>query len=233
MKKSTLLGGLCLLGAVNAQVFATDYHPIDFSAGANGTFSSPGTINGGTYLTGSQNFAGVPFEIPTTGNNVWYATLAPGSNPRILNVPVGLAGVTDVWTLINTYWGEQTPLVYASVEFIGSDTGYAKFDLDGNDDIRDYNFNPAFAGTVNGVTAVEVFDNGKGQRLDRQHFALPLDFADETLSTIRFSDIGDENFQRIFVGGITAATNSVPDGGSTLLLLSCSSLLLFCRGRRQ
>lgn len=234
MKPVKALCSLCVFQSLAFSALALDYNTVDFSSQANSTFAGPLTLNGHTYPTGSQTYGGVPFEIPTSGNNVWNAYVAGGSNPRTVDVPVGVAGVTDVWTLINTYWGEQVAGTFASVEFFGSDTGYAKFDLDGDVDIRDYNNNPAYAGIVNGTSSIEVFNNGIGQRLDRQHYALPADFADETLASIRFTDNGSDGFQRIFVGGITVGADCpVPDAGSSLLLVSLSgaALLLARRGR--
>lgn len=229
MKPLHYLGSACLLQALTISPLAIDYHPVDISGQANSTFNNGSTLNGHTYPTGSQNYGGVPFEIPGAGNNVWYSSdgFHGGPNPHSIDVPVGLLGVTDVWSLINTYWGEQVAGTFASVEFFGSDTGYAKFDLDGNTDIRDYNNNPAYAGTINGTSSVEVFNNGFGQRLDRQHYALPADFADELLATIRFTDNGADGFSRIFVGGVTVATpSSVPDAGGSLLLLSLAGAAL-------
>ncbi len=237
MKPLLTIGSVCLLQVLTLSPLALDYHPVDISGQANSTFNNGATLNGHTYPTGSQNYGGVPFEIPAVGNNVWYSAdgFHGGLNPHAIDVPVGLLGVTDVWSLINSYWGEQVGGTFASVEFFGSDTGYAKFDLDGDTDIRDYNDNPAYAGTINGTSSVEVFNNGAGQRLDRQHYALPADFADETLATIRFTDNGSDGFQRIFLGGVTVATPSttVPDAGGSLVLLSLAGATLLLQRRRQ
>jgi hypothetical protein len=210
---------------------ALDFHSIDFSALANGELATSGLLNGNTYPTGNQNLGGVPFQIPSGANNYWNASVAGGGNPRLLEVPVSLFGVTQVHTLINTSWG-TTDSGVASVEFLGSDGAFFAVDLIGGDDIRDYNQNPAFPSTINGITTVEVFSNGVGQRLDKQVFDLPADFLDETLELIRFSDNGADGYSRIFVAGITAATDNatdVPDAGSSLALLGVALSVLLAR----
>ena len=66
----------------------------------------------------------VPFNIPNTTNNIWNSRHAGGPKLKMLTVDVGLFGVTEVHTLINTSWGKTAGL--ASIEFHGSDDAYYK-----------------------------------------------------------------------------------------------------------
>lgn len=202
------------------------YVPVDFSVHHNLTLNSGGFINGSTYPTGDQTLGGVPFAISSTGS-IWYSGQAGNNDPQSIDVAVNLANVTSVHSLINTSWGERQDGIFASIEFFGSGGAYYKFDLDGNDDIRDYNFNPAFTTGINGVTTIEVFNNNLGQHLDKVQVDLPAAFASQTLSTIRYNDSGAVNFQRIFVAGITA--EQVPAPGA----LAALGLSVLVAGRRR
>ena len=175
----------------------------------------------------------VPFNIPNTTNNIWHSHFASGPNPRTLTVDVGLFGVTEVHTLINTYWGETAGL--ASIEFHGSDDAYYKKTLYGNSDIRDYN-QAYWTNNVNNTTTVKVLSDpyglrGTEHRLDKQLINLPVTFNDEELSTIVFKDWGGTGYQRIFVSGITAGIaaenteqNSIPESSNILALISVIGL---------
>jgi len=231
MKKALPLLALGLASVFHPAVLAspvpTVCTTIDLSPYANGELA--GVINGHTYPTGSQTFGGVPFEIGSSGNNYWNAALASGDNPRQVDVSVGLFGVTEVHTLMSTWWGETGPGTLAAIEFIGTGGAFLHVDLDGNVDIRDYNFNPSYTTLINGTTTTEVFDNGLGQHFDKQAFALPAAFATETLETVRFIDTGADGWQRLFVAGLTVCQDPgdpVPDAGSTALLLGTCSMLL-------
>ena len=177
----------------------------------------------------------VPFNIPNTTNNIWHSHHAGGPNLRMLTVDVGLFGVTEVHTLINTYWGKTAGL--ASIEFHGSDDAYYKKTLYGNSDIRDYNYNQHYwTNNVNNTTTVKVFSDpyglrGTEHRLDKQLIDLPVTFNDEELSTIVFKDWGGTGYQRIFVSGITAGIaadnteqNPIPESSNILALISVIGL---------
>lgn len=78
----------------------------------------PAQIAGGSnYPIGNQNFGGVPFSIPTGPNNYWNAGAAAdfGSGTVRITIPVGIAGVTSAFTLLNTMWGQPGPEAYISV----------------------------------------------------------------------------------------------------------------------
>jgi hypothetical protein len=76
-------------------------------------FSGPGAyiLGGSTFPTGTQNFGGVPFAIPTAPNNYWNGGAAADMGSGVVNVtiPVGLSGVTSVFTLLNNMWSQPGP----------------------------------------------------------------------------------------------------------------------------
>ncbi|MCL2936618.1 MAG: hypothetical protein MGU50_08570 [Trichodesmium sp. MAG_R02] len=171
---------------------------------------------------GNLELGNVPFDIPNTTNNIWHSRFASGPNPRTLTVDVGLFGVTEVHTLINTFWGQSAGL--ASIEFHGSDDAYYKKTLYGNSDIRDFN-EAHWTNSINNTTTVEVFsDPHRPNRLDKQLIDLPVTFNDEELSTIVFKDWGDTDSQRIFVSGITAGITPIPEPSNILALISLIGL---------
>jgi hypothetical protein len=162
---------------------------------------------------------GVPFEIPTQANNYWHSEHADGDNPRSIDIFVGRPDVREVHTLINTYWGQSGPGSYAWLEFFGSDGAYFRKDLVGNEDIRDFN-QLWFTNSINGTTTVNVVLIGS-HRLDKQAIALPADFQDEELSTIRLSDNGAYNWQRVFLAGVTVAARENLDCNDNTILDEC------------
>lgn len=214
----TVFAAVALIGA--GSMASAEFQTVPLGNLANATWTSNGAvINGTTYPTGSQTLGGVPFDISasgTSGNFIWHADNAVGDNPRTLTLPVNIYGVTSVHSLINTLWGEKNTGAFAAIEFTGSEGATFTFDLDGNDDIRDYNFNPIYTTLINGTTTTEVFNNGLGQHLDKVQVDLPAAFATQTLTSIRYVDNGNPFFQRIFVAGVTV--NAVPAPGAAGVL---------------
>ncbi len=194
--------------AANASTFV----PVDLSGVANSTYSMGGMINGHTYPTGNLTFAGIPFSINSSGNNIWHSSTAAGGNTGIVSVdiPVNIYGVDLVYTLISTWWGENSTGEYASIEFFGSDNGYFKVELDGNKHIRDYNYNPSYTTNFDPNWTKEVWNNGRGQHLDMQTFDLPDTFNNKFLLSIKLTDSGAPSFQRSFIGGVTVAPVPLP-----------------------
>lgn len=205
----------------------------------NTTFAAS-LFNGGTYPTGPQTFAGVPFDIPTSNNNVWHSSdsFVGGGNPKELHVSVGMANIDVVHTLIDNWWGSNSQTALAGIEFLYTDASSWSVDLVGNDDIRDYNQN-FYTNSINGTTTVEVFNNGRGQRLDKQEFLVPGAFVSKTLDEIVFWDSGAEGVQRIFLGGLTIhhfspQQHDVPEPGTMALLAGATSIgILIVRRRRK
>src|SRR5579871_5132893 len=192
-----MLSLVAIGGAIRTQA---QYAPISFNY--NVEFATSGINNGNTFPTGNQTLGGVPFSIPSGQNNYWSAYVQGGSNPITLSIPVGFANVDQIHTLINTYWGQSGPNSYASLTFLYSDGSSFSKALVGNVDIRDYN-NYIWTNSINGTTTINVFDNGEGQRLDKQEITVPLNMVSKTLQTLEVADTGGSNFQRVFLAGLT------------------------------
>jgi hypothetical protein len=191
--------------------------PIDISSLANKpwTFSgAPGgayIYNGNTFPIGAQNFGGVPFAIPTGPNNYWNAAAAAnfGSGVVSLNIPVGVYGVTSAFTLLNTFWGWAGPTAYLYVTFTGSDGATETVPLVGDVNVRDYN-NDGNTNTINNTSTIQVWQNGLGQRLDRQEYVLPAAFRTQTLTSVTITDTGNQgngtNGSRAVFSSLTVST---------------------------
>jgi len=159
---------------------------------------------------GDVVLGGIPYIIPSKIDNYWSARHSSGENPRYIDISINIFAVIEVHTLINNYWGQEGNS-YAYIEFFGSNGAYHKIDLFGNDHIRDYN-EAYWTNTINRNTTIEVFNNGKGQRLDKQLFKLPVEFSTQKLDKIRLSDNGGTEFQRIFLAGLTVGVKECVSG---------------------
>lgn len=190
--------------------------PIDISGVANEpwTFVGPNDfliINGNTFPTGAQNFGGIQFAIPADPNNYWAAAAAAGFGPGAVSVtiPVGVYGVTSVFTLLNTMWGFAGPNAYLYITFTGSGGATETVPLVGNVNVRDYN-NDGNTNAIDNTSTIQVWDNGRGQRLDRQEYILPAAFASQTLASITITDRGNEgsgtNGSRAVLAALTVST---------------------------
>ena len=116
-----------------------------------------------------------------------------GSGQETLSIDVNVYGVTNVYTLINTFYGVSG--TYASLVFTGSNGASYTKDLYGNIDIRDYNAGAHWwASTINGTTTTNVFTGtdiwGYPGVLDMQNITLPSEFANQTLTSIQLIDNG-------------------------------------------
>jgi hypothetical protein len=180
--------------------------PINMSGVANQRLQAIGDSAGQVFPQGSVTLGGVRFDIPNQGNNIWVGAVAGGGNPLTMEVDVQRAGVREVFTLINTFWGERNAGAYASITFEGSAGAVHTVTLDGNKDVRDYLQN-TWTNDINGTSTKNVFAAGTGKgkavRLDMQTFRLPAAFATQTLTKIRISDWGALRFQRLMVSAIT------------------------------
>ena len=179
--------------------------PALFAASANARLQS---INSG-FPQGEVVLGGVPFSIPTSGNNIWHSANAPGNNPRLIDIPVDIWRAQEVHTLINTYWGITGPSSYASLEFFGSGGAHYTKNLVGNVDIRDYN-QGGYTNSINGTTTTNVVQIG-GHRLDKQRIVLPPEFRTQRLVRIRLADLGANGAQRVFLSGVTVLNSAGQD----------------------
>jgi len=212
------LGGVLLIGlGTISPAKALTYQPVDFSSSFNGNLQNTNS----QYPSGNVTLGGVPFDIGLNGsggNNFWngYIAAGTGSETETLNINVGVFGVSEVDTLINTDWGQFGPNSYASIEFIGTGGADYTVNLIGGVDIRD--FNPSiWTNTINGTTTTQVFLASNGQRLDKQQFVLPSAFDNQTLTSIVLTDTGNYAFQRTFLSGVSVGVGTaVPEPTSIL-----------------
>jgi hypothetical protein len=206
----------CTLMAFAAASARAAEIPIDLSSLANEPWTYVGPndfliINGDTFPTGSQNFGGVRFAIPTGPNNYWAGAAAANFGPGVvrLTIPVGVSGVTSAFTLLNSMWGFAGPTAYLCITFTGSDGATVTQPLVGNVNVRDYN-NDDNTNTINNTSTVQAWTNGEGQRLDRQEYILPPEFASQVLTSITITDTGSEgngtDGSRAVLAAVTVST---------------------------
>jgi hypothetical protein len=117
----------------------------------------------------------------------------------------------SVFTLINSDWGLRR-FGRMQIEFIGSAGAFAKQDLLGDYDIRNWNssYHP-----INGTTTTNVYRIDPGRDNDRdvvdmQRFALPPEFATQTLESIRITDLRNVFTHSGVVSGITVSDVQSP-----------------------
>jgi hypothetical protein len=168
---------------------------------------------GSSYPDGAIMLKGIPFQIPSTGENWWHASTASGANPKILDVDVNLYGVSEIYTLINLYWGVHGDSTKAMVQCIGTTDSFTIALYTGRH-LRDFDYLGAvYENDIDSGITTEVYNNGSGQRLDRQQLILPSHFLNDTLKTIRIIDNGAEQVQRMFLYGLTVKyANQIQSG---------------------
>lgn len=164
-----------------------------------------------SFPTGNVSMVGIPFAIPT-GMNQWSGDVAAGGGSGNVSttIPVNLAHVPFVYTLINTEWGMsilQYPNAYASLTFNYTDGTTDTVNLYGDQDIRDYQ-NWIYTNLVNNTsTNTVVAINYPEYRMDMQAVDLTPNMG-KTLGSITVNDMGAPGYQRLYVNGITAYTGN-------------------------
>ena len=175
-------------------------------------------LNCSTFPYGTKHYNGIPFLIAGdkegTENNAWFSDFAAGGggSPVSITIPINVAKVKTVYTLMNTLWG-STASGLLSITFTGSDGATWTFDPIGGVNVRDYN-NGSYTDTcicqlpggVGQAGTINAWVNGKGQRLDEQIYELPAEFATQTLVSITITDSGNEGVQRSFLAALTVST---------------------------
>lgn len=208
------------IGPLAPRAVADPFTPINLSEVANARLQGrhPEYPSGLGVVLG-----GVPFDVPSTGPNMWSAANAANGGAGIVavTVPIGMSGVLGVHTLINTLWGVSGAPALAHLIFNFDDgTTFIK-PLIGDVDIRDYYAN-TYTNAINGTTTIRVFFTDTDRpnapnrhRLDKQFIDLS-DYSGKTLVSMTLRDRGDENVQRTWLAGLTV--QSVPEPSSLLLL---------------
>jgi len=222
---------LSLVAACSAVVHAgLQYVPVDMSPNYNVSSEQRDKY----FPKGDVVLGGVPFSIPSSGNNEWTCSGVHHGGPEfdgthILDIPVHVFGATNAYTLITTHWGSFGDS-HLKVEFFGSSGAYYAKDLVGNRDIRDWNRN--FTSEIDGVNAINVVWipvglNGRPDVMDMQIYTLPASFQDEYLDLIRLTDQRVYMHHQAILSGVTVAT---PEP-ATCLFLGLGIAIL--RGRKR
>jgi hypothetical protein len=238
-----VLSLVCSLEAVEPVRARAGLLSVDFSASHNLRLQDLLGGSASQLPEGNLTLGGVPFSIPTGGNNFWSAAPGMAANPRVLEVPIGIDGVDKVYTLMNTFWGEKAAGTKASVEFVGSAGAMFSLALDGNVHVRDY-LNNIFTNSINGTSTVNVFTAGSGLfnevRLDMQIIDLPPEFLSQTLVKMRVIDngvnddgMGMNDPQRVFLAGVTVESVVPEPGGLTLVGLGMLAIGSYIWRRRS
>lgn len=216
--KTAIMMLVLLLGTGLAKAATSPTTTIDISSFADTTWCASAFINCSTFPFGEQTYNGIPFLIPGnaqgTVNNVWYSYVAAGGGGTVsVTIPINVAKVKTVYTLMDTGWGtSQTGLLSAT--FTGSAGATWTVNLTGNINVRDYNQNGSttnsivcqLPGGVGKSTTINAWVNGQGQRLDMQVYELPASFRTQTLVSMSITDSGNTNVQRSFITALTVST---------------------------
>jgi hypothetical protein len=132
------------------------------------------------------------------------------SSPSSFDVPVNIANPTEVYTLINSGYGEYGDTVGA-VEFEATGGLDYTVKLVEGQDIRDHNnggFNNTIGnGALGGIYVGTASFGGGKVRLDEQGFMLPSSFQSSTLTDIILHGYGDDPTGTPFLAAATV-TNS-------------------------
>jgi len=246
IRKADPVGGAaCCPSVTDSQAV---YLPIDISSIVNVAWTDFPQANelllrnGPTFPVGSQLFGGIPFDIPAGTVNAWSAdattngTLHAGT--VAVTIPINVFGVSTVYTLLNTEWGQSSGS-FVSLTFNGTDGATQTIALMGDSDIRDYN-QDEWTNSISGATE-EVWQNGLGQRLDRQQITLSSIFQTQTLLSMTLTDTGDRvnlfdvhdpatNAQRVFLSGVTVEI-AIPEPPTIALLVGFGLFVSICTVR--
>lgn len=202
---------------IDTQSFANANYDFNYQIPPNSRPSSP--------------LGGIPFDIPSIGNNFY---LFSDSNPDPLIIPINnVSEITKVYFLINTSWG--IPGYHSgSIQFYfdGSNTPGFLYDLYCGLNVRDWN-----DGTyANSVSSPDVTPDvywilsdqwGTPGRIDLLTVSIPSTFFNSLLTKIVIEDYGRDYESRLRVAGITLKTAVAPvpePSGLSYCLLSFGAL---------
>ncbi len=137
---------------------------------------------------GPLTVSGIPFNLATIGPDGHTAVIQSSTTDgvsEIYSIPIGLFGVTSVYTLINTAFGGCGQNV-GELDFVGSSTT-SQYVLTEGTNVRDH-FDGSFCNTVTNIGGAAYFGGGQ-DRLDMQSVDLS-GFSSQTLERIDFKSYG-------------------------------------------
>ena len=190
----------------------------------NITTWTDGSVYSPLFPSSTQTFSGVPFAFESDGN---------GNNAFLngtLVVPVNVYGVSTVYTIINTAWGQLNATV-GSITFTSADNNSYTVDLIEGGNVRDH-YLGSYVNTLSdsSVTPAVWGSATSGAHLDMQAFALPSIFWTQTLASITFTSAGGNPQGQPFLAAATTEVAAVPVPGAAVLL--GSGLLVLLRRSR-
>jgi hypothetical protein len=179
-----------------------------------------------------------PSSSQTTGSGVPFVFAANAAGNTVLNdytafdIPVGVGGVSTVYTLINSSFGAGGANI-GQLTFTGSHGDTYSVDLIESVNVRDH-FDGYY---VNNLTDTTVEANVFGAvgyyraHLDMQRFDLPTAFLGQTLTSVTFKSNHLGASGQPFLAGMTVA--SVPEPESLALLLAGLGVTALLKQRRR
>jgi hypothetical protein len=196
---------------------------VNFTNQANFTYAATDSVPGEPLgireagaPVGPVTLSGVPFNIASSpsGKQAWHADVAANGGSGVVSLITypGIYGVTNAYSMINTWDGQPGPTAYAWFVFTGSGgTVYTNY-LVGGVDICDYNHGP-WENALTSSNTINVFrcldDNwGNPGRLDMQQMALPSAFATQILASVQLIDNGGPALQRVILDALTLQSAS-------------------------
>ncbi|MFI5458474.1 MAG: SdrD B-like domain-containing protein [Isosphaerales bacterium] len=184
---------------------------VSFSAGASTITTGTVVDQGSVVLGGSQAFTLANYAGGGTG--IIQTKSASQSSPSSFDISVNIADPTEVYTLINSAYGEYGDTVGA-VEFEATGGLTYTVDLVEGENIRDHN-NDGYEDSIGlgalGDTYLGGASFGGGQvRLDEQGFVLPAAFQSATLTDIILLGYGNVPDGLPFMAAATVATPNGP-----------------------
>lgn len=254
------VASLAAAGVARADTFVTDFTKTDnIQSGLISTFPT-GVFTPGASTGAPGNTFGKSFDIQadSNGNNFYAGFTFNGNGTLTITLAKPIAGVADVYTLMNSYFAAYTSVgqQLGTIEFVGSAGATQTFPLEAGYNIRDFYqgrfVNSLNSGLITGVTTENAFAcNDPGNCLgaagtgnvntgswgnyviDEQRFALGSAFLGQDLTEIVLADT--YNGAQPILLGMTAAgpLAATPEPSGMLLVLTGFGLLAGLAWKRR